>query len=118
MLFPSLTFLWSFILLIHSTAAQVPSTGCGTQHNFAGQTQAFTIQSSGGTRSYRLHLPSNYNANSARALLVVYHGSGNNPANFENESRFANETLNPNWITVFPAGVNVRRPLIGEIAHC
>lgn len=87
---------------------RAPSAGCGTQHTFPGQTQVFSIQSDGRTRSYRLHLPSNYKSNEARPLLIVYHGSGNNPANFENESRFANETLNPNMITVFPAGVNVR----------
>lgn len=107
MLFPSWTSFCSLMLVLHGTVAQVPSSGCGTQQNFPGQTKAFTMQSSGGTRSYRLHLPSNYNANSARPLLVVYHGSGNNPANFEKESQFANETLNANMITVFPAGVNV-----------
>lgn len=112
MRFPSWIILSSLALLLRqvtadNTAARLPSAGCGTTHNFPGQTQVFTIESSGGTRSYRLHLPSNYNANDPRPLLIVYHGSGNNPANFENESRFANETLNPNMITVFPAGVNV-----------
>lgn len=111
MLFSSWTLISSAALLLQqaagaSIAPRAPSAGCGTQHTFPGQTQVFTIASSGGTRSYRLHLPSNYQANDARPLLIVYHGSGNNPANFENESRFANETLNPNMITVFPAGVN------------
>ena len=40
-------------------------------------------------------------------LLIAYHGSGNNPTAFERETRFSDERINPNMITVYPAGVNV-----------
>jgi poly(3-hydroxybutyrate) depolymerase len=83
------------------------SAGRGTPHDFAGQSKEFSLQSSGGTRTYRIHLPSNYDPNDPRPLLVAYHGAGGNPAEFEAETRFSDESINPDMMTVFPAGVNV-----------
>lgn len=87
---------------------QQRDTGCGKTHNFIGSTSTFSIESSGGTRSYRIHLPSSYNINKPTPLLVAYHGSGDNPTSFEQTTRFSDEKLNPNMITVYPQGVNVR----------
>lgn len=83
------------------------SAGCSRTHDWAGQTREFSFQSSGGTRSYRIHLPSNYRPGSAKSLLIAYHGSGDNPANFERTTRFSDEGINPDTITVYPAGINV-----------
>lgn len=83
------------------------SPGCGHPHSFVGQTRDFHFESSGGTRYYRIHLPSNYDTQSPKPLLIAYHGAGNNPTAFEAETRFSDEGINPNMITVYPAGVNV-----------
>lgn len=83
------------------------SSGCSKPHNFVGQTREFSFESSGGTRTYRIHLPSSYKVGSPMPLLIAYHGSGNNPTAFERETRFSDERINPNMITVYPAGVNV-----------
>lgn len=83
------------------------SAGCSRTHDWAGQTREFSFQSSGGTRSYRIHLPSTYKPGSAKSLLIAYHGSGDNPANFERTTRFSDEGINPDTITVYPAGINV-----------
>lgn len=82
------------------------SAGCGKKHDFVGQTREFSFESSGGKRWYRIHLPSNYDAKTAKPLLIAYHGKGNNPAKFEGETRFSDEKINPNMIVVYPSGLN------------
>lgn len=84
------------------------SPGCGKSHDFVGETREFSFESSGGHRTYRIHLPSNYNVDKPKPLLIAYHGAGNNPEDFENETRFSDEGVNPDMIAVYPAGVEVR----------
>ncbi|KAI1263518.1 family 1 carbohydrate esterase [Xylariaceae sp. FL1019] len=91
-------------LLGYAEAAS--SAGCGTSHSFIGSTQTFSITSSGGTRTYRIHLPSSYEASTAVPLIIAYHGSGGNPTDFEITTRFSDEGLNPNMVVVYPAGVD------------
>lgn len=83
------------------------SAGCGTPHKFPGESREFSFESSGGTRTYRIHLPSTYDPNNARPLLIAYHGSGGNPADFEAETQLSDESINSEMITVYPAGVDV-----------
>ncbi|KAI0196759.1 family 1 carbohydrate esterase [Xylaria flabelliformis] len=84
----------------------IASVGCGQSHDFVGSTQTFSIASSGGTRSYRIHLPSSYKINTPMPLIIAYHGSGDNPTNFEKTTRFSDGSVNPNMVTVYPQGVN------------
>lgn len=103
----------SFVVVLTPIAAAASplekrgSPGCGKYHSFVGQTREFSFDSSGGSRSYRIHLPANYDTNTPKPLLLAYHGAGNNPAAFEGETRFSDESINPDMITVYPAGVNV-----------
>lgn len=83
------------------------STGCGKSHDFVGKTREFSFESSGGTRTYRIHLPSNYEPKKAKPLLIAYHGKGNNPEKFERETRFSEEGINPEMITIYPLGIKV-----------
>lgn len=96
-------------LLCGVQASTTPSAGCGKKHDFVGQTKEFSFQSSGGERTYRIHLPSNYEAKKAKPLLIAYHGKGKNLEKFEGETQFSNDTINPNMIAVYPAGINVIR---------
>jgi poly(3-hydroxybutyrate) depolymerase len=86
------------------------SAGCSTAHDWAGQTKEFSFASSGGTRSYRIHLPADYKPGSPMPLIIAFHGSGDNPKNFETTTRFSDPSVNPNMIVVYPAGINVRLP--------
>ncbi|KAG6005767.1 hypothetical protein E4U21_007718 [Claviceps maximensis] len=80
--------------------------GCGTKHTFAGSTREFTFDSNGHSRAYRLHLPSKYAADTATPLLLAFHGNGKNIVEFESETRFSDESVNPNMIAVYPVGFN------------
>ncbi|KAH6604450.1 carbohydrate esterase family 1 [Trichoderma cornu-damae] len=82
------------------------SVGCLRTHNWAGQTKEFSLESSGGNRTYRVHLPNNYKRGSPRPLIIAYHGVGENSVNFETITQFSNSSVNPNMIVVYPAGVN------------
>lgn len=102
------------VLSVVCVAQELPnirlaSTGCATVHEWAGQTRTFSFGSSGGTRTYRIHLPSSYQPGTPKPLIIAYHGSGDNPTNFEKTTRFSDESVNPDTITVYPAGVNVCR---------
>ncbi|KAK5991916.1 Bifunctional acetylxylan esterase/xylanase XynS20E-like protein [Cladobotryum mycophilum] len=87
-------------------AAIVPKAafGCGRTHGFIGQSKDFDIDSSGGNRSYRIHLPSGYTSSKPWPLLVAFHGRGETPESIENYTQFSNETVNPNMVVVYPAG--------------
>ncbi|PNY26099.1 Feruloyl esterase B [Tolypocladium capitatum] len=114
---PILTLLLLLDLFAAAKAATVQhprSKGCTVSHDWKGQTREFSFQSSGGMRSYRIHLPSSYAVNKALPLLVAYHGSGNNPAKFEVETRFSDEGINPHVITLYPAGGNWQGPTYAE----
>jgi poly(3-hydroxybutyrate) depolymerase len=83
------------------------TAGYGQEHNFIGETRTFSIQSSGGDRSFSVHLPDNYVPDDARPLLLAYHGRGGTSKGMEDITRFSNPGVNPDMITVYPQGVNV-----------
>ncbi|KAH7305910.1 family 1 carbohydrate esterase [Stachybotrys elegans] len=84
----------------------VAQSGCGIPVDFPGQTRTFSISSSGGTRRFLVHLPSNYNPSTRTPVIVAYHGSGASATGFEPYVRFSQPAVNPNMIAVYPAGIN------------
>jgi poly(3-hydroxybutyrate) depolymerase len=98
----------SVIPLFASLSATTPFTrsgGCGVDPVLpAGTTETFAL----GDRSYRLHLPTNYDKNSPSGipLILSFHGNDKNALNQENLSQFSNEDYNPNAIAVYPNGVD------------
>ncbi|QUC22029.1 uncharacterized protein UV8b_06270 [Ustilaginoidea virens] len=103
---PAFCNLTALLLSLAITKAQGGSAGCGKTHDFVGHTREFSIQSSGGLRTYRIHLPLSYDSKTAKPLLIAYHGHGNNPDKFELQTNFSNETVNPDMIVVYPAGLD------------
>ena len=92
------------------------SAGCGKPHIADGKTRTVNINSAccsnvTSTRSYNIHLPTNYNPNNPTALIVSYHGAGETPSRHEEESQLSNPSYNPNMIVVYPKGFNVRLTL-------
>lgn len=89
------------------------SAGCSRTHDWAGQTHQYSFESSGGTRTYLIHLPANYQPGSPKPLIIAYHGSGDNMTNFEKTTRFSDPSVNSNMIVVYPQGVNVSLRYLG-----
>lgn len=85
------------------------SIGCGNEHNFAGETKTFYLESGGREREYLVYLPANYKKDDARPLIVAYHGAGGSPEQIEDMSGFSDDSINPDMITVYPRGIKVRR---------
>jgi poly(3-hydroxybutyrate) depolymerase len=96
-----------------STCNAAPSGGCGKDLP-AAQTppggpahQTDFTQSDGTARTYRIHIPSNYDKNKAVPLIFSFHGHGKTSEEQEGLSQFSNEEFNPNGIAVYPQGLKV-----------
>jgi polyhydroxybutyrate depolymerase len=70
-----------------------------SQSTFA---QLFSILDQGITRTYIVHLPSGYNANSQYPLVINLHGLNSDAAQQESYSQFDNVADNNNFIVVYP----------------
>jgi len=103
-------------LLISSVSAT--SAGCGKdlpagQYPPGGESHHVDFNQSDGTaRTYLIHIPVNYDKNTAAPLIFSFHGGGRNASEQEALSGFSNESLNPNGIAVYPQGFKVRRCLL------
>lgn len=93
--------------------------GCGIDHSaLAGaSSKNFTIESSGGTRSFLVHVPKNYESSTATGMVLSYHGNSRTAQSQEKLSLFSNRTLNPDWIAVYPQGVGVCIPQFVHRTH-
>ncbi|KAH7317934.1 poly depolymerase [Rhexocercosporidium sp. MPI-PUGE-AT-0058] len=79
-------------------AAQSPAGGASHQTHFT--------QSDGTARTYLIHIPSNYDVNTAVPLIFSFHGRTKNSSEQEELSQFSNEEWNPNGIAVYPQGID------------
>jgi len=121
------TKLTSLLLLattLVSTCSAAPSGGCGkdlpasqTSPGGPGHQTSFN-QSNGTPRTYRIHIPSNYEKNKAVPLIFSFHGHGKTSQEHEDLSQFSNEEFNPNAIAVYPQGLSVRESFQQEMARC
>lgn len=89
-----------------------PSSGCGKslaggiKKGGTGSSNSLSITSGGRTRTYLLHIPTNYNINEARGLIFSYHGRGGSASNQESLSSFSDPYFNKDNFAVYPQGVN------------
>ncbi|QKX63789.1 uncharacterized protein TRUGW13939_10960 [Talaromyces rugulosus] len=87
--------------------AAADTSGCGIERDFAGQTHTGkSIESSGGTRTYDVYLPPNYDENTQTPLIISYHGNHGTSEKQRALDRLDNTTWNNDHITVWPNGVN------------
>ncbi|KAF2173769.1 carbohydrate esterase family 1 protein [Zasmidium cellare ATCC 36951] len=106
---PSPTLL-SLLALLSTAQAFTPSPGCskalpqGTTLGSTGSSNSITITSSGRSRTFLLHIPTNYNT-TARGLILSYHGRGKTAASQEQLSSFSDPYFNPDLLAVYPQGV-------------
>ncbi|CZR65631.1 probable poly(3-hydroxybutyrate) depolymerase [Phialocephala subalpina] len=87
------------------------SAGCGkdlpkAQQPPGGESHQTSFTQSDGTgRTYLIHIPSNYDKNTAVPLIFSFHGRTKDSAEQEELSQFSNEAFNPNGIAVYPQGI-------------
>ncbi|KAH0372296.1 alpha/beta-hydrolase, partial [Aureobasidium melanogenum] len=101
---------------VFSALAQSAATsGCGNPlssqltQGGASQTNSLKFTTSGGVvRSYLLHIPSSYNVNTPAPIAFSYHGRTETPQDQESISGMSNETMNPNYLIVYPQGINLQ----------
>ncbi|KAI9718089.1 MAG: hypothetical protein M1812_004347 [Candelaria pacifica] len=92
-----------------STCPQPPPTGCGralpTQQTKGASFDAQFTTCSTSKRSYRIHIPLQYDINKPGPLIFSFHGHGKTSSEQEELSQFSNEDWNPNSIVVYPQGL-------------
>lgn len=76
-----------------------PSTPAG------GATTNHTITSGGRTRSYLLHIPSDYSPDTPTPLILSFHGNSRTASYQESLSQFSDPHFNPSWLAVYPQGL-------------
>ena len=57
------------------------------------------------TRSYRLHVPANYQPQLPLPVVLIFHGRGSSPAEIENYSGFSQLADTERFIAVYPQGL-------------
>lgn len=73
--------------------------------NAIGQTVVESLQHNEVTRSYRVHLPPDFDASESLPLVLNYHGIGSNAFEQELYSTFNNIADTANFIVVYPEGL-------------
>jgi poly(3-hydroxybutyrate) depolymerase len=100
-------------ILLAGTTHAASSTGCGQllskdlTKGGKGQSNSLTFKTSDGTeRSYLLHIPEAYDANTPTGLIWSYHGRGKNSEHQEKITRFSKKASTPNYVVVYPQGTS------------
>ncbi len=84
----------------------IRSTGCGKPAPMPpGSSFYETVFSGGLTRTYLLHVPSGYRANSSEAVVLSFHGHGSNAIQQERRSGMSLLADQQGFIAVYPQGV-------------
>jgi polyhydroxybutyrate depolymerase len=84
----------------------ISSAGCGKPAPTpAGETVYETVLSGGLQRTYLLHVPSGYQANSREAVVLNFHGHGSNASQQEHRSGMTLLSDQQGFIAVYPQGV-------------
>ena len=93
--------------VILGSVAGTLSQGCGERGLTSG---TYTMQHSGLTRSYRLHVPTGYNANQPARLVTIFHGWGGDENEFLNDRTVIAEADARGYILVAPRGLGSGAP--------
>ncbi|TAQ84117.1 hypothetical protein B7494_g7557 [Chlorociboria aeruginascens] len=81
------------------------TSGCGKTHFFSGITQYIGLTSSGVSRTYGIHLPSNYSETQQYPLIIGFHGSSSIGLFFEVDTLLDEAEYTGNKIMVYPDGL-------------
>ncbi|KAJ7641697.1 carbohydrate esterase family 1 protein [Roridomyces roridus] len=81
------------------------TAGCGISHWFNGITQYHSLTSNGTSRSYSIHLPSNYSQDVPYPVVLGFHGSSSIGLFFEVDTGLSGSQYSANKIMVYPNGL-------------
>ncbi|KAJ5626848.1 hypothetical protein N7528_004275 [Penicillium herquei] len=91
---------------IASVASALSGCGKPIPRYFPAPGQSKTLPLPGTDRTYRIHIPANYNVNNRTAVYFSFSGAGRNATEQEGLSQFSNPQFNPNGIAVYPQTQN------------
>ena len=108
---------------IPPTATPVPLTdtpepwmskGCGKEPPvITGETEVLSMLVDGLEREYRLHLPDNYDENTATSLVLAFHWYGGNARHMESATWISHHADKHGYIAVYPQSTSFKDPLGG-----
>ncbi|WP_376796002.1 alpha/beta hydrolase family esterase [Thermogemmatispora sp.] len=81
------------------------SAGCGQPTTVRGTTLVGTLVSGGVTRSYRLHLPPDYQPDQPLPLVLNFHGHGSNGKQQETYTGFSSLADRERFLVAYPDGL-------------
>ncbi|KAI0599172.1 carbohydrate esterase family 1 protein [Biscogniauxia sp. FL1348] len=90
---------------VPAVPASLATAGCGKTHFFNGITQYSGLTSSGRSRKYSIHLPSDYDETKPYPLVLGFHGSSSIGLFFEVDTKMSESRFSANKIMVYPDGV-------------
>ncbi|KAI5867258.1 carbohydrate esterase family 1 protein [Durotheca rogersii] len=88
-----------------SVSAAAGTAGCSKPHPFPSVPRYRSIASGGRSRSYSLHLPSNFSENTPYPVVLGFHGSSSIGLFFEVDTKLSESRFSANKIMVYPNGV-------------
>ena len=93
-----------FSLAALASVGSAVSSGCGKDipDGFPSPGSSKTVSLPNSGRSYRIHLPTNYNINKPTALYFSFSGAGRGGTEQEGLSQFSNPQFNPDGIAIYP----------------
>lgn len=102
----------SVLGLLGAANALTKSPGCGLalganiKKGGTGSSNSLSITSNGLTRTFLLHIPTNYDVNDARGLVFSFHGRTRTSESQEALSSFSDPYFNPDMLAVYPQGIS------------
>ena len=100
---PSFLSITLFIVLVFSCKKEDTSTPNST--TIAKGKNRFTITVDGAEREYFVHVPAGYTGNTATPVVIMFHGTGQNGAQFYDISGWKEVGESENILTVFPSSL-------------
>jgi len=94
-------------ILPQTGLAEVPVSGCGAGGYKSG---TYTMEHAGLTRTFRVHVPTGYDANKPAPLITLFHGWGGNENEFLSDKTVRDEADQRGYILVAPTGLGSGAP--------
>jgi polyhydroxybutyrate depolymerase len=92
-----------FLVLDQAGTSTRSSSGCGTAPPAVpGETRVLSLRVDGLEREYRLHLPADYDRNTATSLVLAFHWYGGNAQNMESATWLSRHADEHGYIAVYP----------------
>ncbi len=92
------------LLLVNPAAADSAAATCAGKPGVKPGDYEYELQSGGDTRSYRVHIPAGYSADTPAPIVMVFHGGWGTGKYIQKQSRMSASSDKHGFIGVFPDG--------------